>query len=94
MSIVNESIAKIIKSCHLLIFTLLILLTLLPVQVTSIGCYKCSTMSGNHSACMDPFEPGKSNISFYDSDCYSGQPERVGLFPARFCLKVSGKRGE
>lgn len=73
---------------------IMIIITLFPKNVSSIGCYKCSTMSGNSSACKDPFEPGKSNISLYDPDCYSGQPDRIGIFPARFCLKVSGTRGK
>lgn len=47
-------------------------------------------MNNNDTACSDPFNPGMSSLNLYDSDCKSGVENRVGLFPARFCLKVSG----
>lgn len=31
-----------------------------------------------------------SPLNLYDSECKSGVENRIGLFPARFCLKVSG----
>ena len=51
-------------------------------------------MNINDTACSDPFNPGLSNLNLYDSECKSGVENRVGLFPARFCLKVSGYKSE
>ena len=61
--------------------------------MTAIGCYKCSS-TNNDSSCIDPFNPGLSPHNFYEPDCKSGIPGRYGLFPARFCLKVSGYIGK
>lgn len=60
----------------------------------SIGCYKCST-TNNDTNCIDPFNPGNAppGTILYEPDCKSGMHDRVGLFPARYCLKVSGYRG-
>jgi hypothetical protein len=62
---------------------------------STIGCYKCSTIN-NDTACIDPFNPGASNITnnYYDPDCRAGIENRIGLFPARYCLKVSGLSGK
>ncbi len=51
-------------------------------------------MNINDTACSDPFNPGLSSLNLYDSECKSGVENRVGLFPARFCLKVSGYRSK
>jgi len=46
---------------------------------------------------VDPFSPGinspKGN-GYYEHDCKSAIDERIGLFPARFCLKISGIKGK
>ncbi|RNA36287.1 hypothetical protein BpHYR1_016584, partial [Brachionus plicatilis] len=55
----------------------------------SIGCYKC-TSALNDSTCLDPFNPGLTSKNLYEEECKSGIQDRVGLFPARYCLKVSG----
>lgn len=62
-------------------------------KVEAIGCYKCSTTDAfgtNDTTCNDPFNPGNSLKSLYEDDCKAGQDNRVGSFPARYCLKVSG----
>ena len=62
--------------------------------ISTIGCYRCSTLNGD-IACTDPFNPGESNATnnYYDDDCRAGIEGRVGLFPAKYCLKVSGTLG-
>ena len=60
-----------------------------------LGCYKCTTINNDtlKDPCKDPFNPGNAPVSIYEADCKSGQYDRVGLFPARYCLKISGTRG-
>ena len=33
---------------------------------------------------------GETSNDYYDSDCRAGIDGRIGLFPAKYCLKVSG----
>ena len=86
-----RNVFETITSTRNLVYLLIIATTFFNLfsNVQAIGCYKCSS-TNNDSTCIDPFNPGHSPTSFYEQDCKSGIPGRTGLFPARFCLKVSG----
>ena len=73
---------------------LVVMIALMPSRlVNAIGCYKCST-TNNDESCKDPFNPGATNSSLYEKECETGIDQRIGLFPARYCLKVSGYIGK
>jgi hypothetical protein len=54
-----------------------------------LGCYKCSSIN-NDTGCIDPFNPGLTDRDYYQDSCFAGVQNRVGLFPALYCLKVGG----
>ncbi|CAF0796355.1 unnamed protein product [Brachionus calyciflorus] len=67
----------------------LILIAIKTNLINCIGCYKC-TSTANDTSCLDPFNPGLVSSNLYEEECKTGIQDRVGLFPARYCLKVSG----
>ena len=52
----------------------------------------CSSKNGSDPNCHDPFNPVQRNV--YHKDCKTGVPRRNGLFPAHFCIKMSGTSGK
>lgn len=61
---------------------------------SSISCFVCSSSSSNDSKnftntdCHDPFNPAMVK---YSENCKVPKLNHIGLFPARFCVKVIGK---
>ncbi len=78
------------RNFGLTVFFLLVVFYIRPTA--TIGCYKCTT-TANDSSCQDPFNPGETLKNLYENDCKSGMEGRTGYFPARYCLKVSGYKG-
>ncbi|OQV23225.1 hypothetical protein BV898_02956 [Hypsibius exemplaris] len=60
-----------------------------PAHVAGVGCYVCNSMNGSDATCGDPYNP--SNGTYVD-DCMDGKPGYEGLFPTRYCIKMSGYR--
>ncbi|CAG2167641.1 unnamed protein product [Oppiella nova] len=54
----------------------------------SISCYTCSSRNNSDSYCADPFHPAMSK---YIENCKVPKQNHIGVFPARFCVKVIGK---
>lgn len=63
----------------------------LYVTVSAIDCYKCSSLNFSDPFCHDPFHPAYNNLT---TNCGEGRDGRVGLFPARFCTKITGINSE
>ena len=59
----------------------------LSFPVLSVGCYTCSSFNNSDPGCSDPFNPA---FSTYVHSCKQGKKDRVGLFPATFCIKMDG----
>jgi hypothetical protein len=57
------------------------------LSVTTIGCFLCNSFNGSDTGCEDPFEPAYVN---YQSPCSQGKVGRTGVFPASYCIKMSG----
>lgn len=55
--------------------------------VSAIDCYQCSSLNFSDPFCHDPFHPAYNNLT---TNCGEGRDGRVGLFPARFCTKITG----
>ena len=64
-----------------------ILNNVLSFPVLSVGCYTCSSFNNSDPGCSDPFNPA---FSTYVHSCKQGKKDRVGLFPATFCIKMDG----
>ncbi len=70
--------------------TFVSVLAVFPAQ--SVGCFMCSSYNNSDPSCHDPFNPVETGI--YHKDCKTTVPGRNGLFPAHFCVKMSGTSGE
>ncbi|CAG2106787.1 unnamed protein product [Medioppia subpectinata] len=55
---------------------------------SSISCYTCSSRNKSEPYCADPFHPAMSK---YIENCKVPKQLHIGVFPARFCVKVIGK---
>ncbi|KAL4226310.1 hypothetical protein ACF0H5_014293 [Mactra antiquata] len=63
---------------------------LLPVMwdyAMAIDCFKCFSFNKSDPDCGDPFH---SAYGRYIKDCLQGQDGRVGLYPAKYCIKLIG----
>ncbi|XP_059150800.1 uncharacterized protein LOC131937416 [Physella acuta] len=58
-------------------------------STTGVGCYKCHSRNGSDVHCGDPFHPAY-NMDRYHVKCEQGLDNRVGLFPAKYCVKIKG----
>jgi len=68
-----------------------ITLILLIEQVYSLGCFTCSTFNNSNPSCTDPFYPDYNvRDNMYEPYCKQGIKNRVGKFPASFCVKMDG----
>ena len=70
-------------------FTITFLLTLLSLvnPLISLACFKCMTNNFENDSCSDPFHSIDNHL---EGDCQATSNGRHGLFPARFCVKISG----
>ena len=55
--------------------------------VDSLSCFKCMTTQFGNDTCGDPFNPIDNHL---ETECQASSNGRNGLFPARFCVKISG----
>ncbi|OTF71205.1 phenazine biosynthesis-like protein domain-containing protein-like [Euroglyphus maynei] len=55
---------------------------------SSISCYTCNSRNETDINCHDPFNPAMSK---YVENCKVPKLNHIGVFPARFCVKVVGK---
>ena len=54
---------------------------------TSISCYSCNSRNYTHPSCHDPIHP--SNTSYLEH-CKVPKEDHDGLFPAYYCVKMTG----
>ena len=60
-------------------------------NVTSIGCFHCTSIGGDNPACEDPFNSTDAyHKGLYKDNCLSGMKGRNGLYPATACIKFDG----
>ena len=52
-----------------------------------LSCFKCMTTSFVNDTCTDPFNPVDNRL---EHECQATIRGKNGLFPARFCVKISG----
>ena len=52
-----------------------------------INCYTCSSINGSNVYCEDPIN---THLSEYTEKCMVPKKNHVGLFPANFCIKITG----
>ncbi len=72
----------------MLMITLFILFILcFTNHVSSLSCFKCMTTNILNDTCSDPFSPIYNR---FEPECQATIKGRNGLFPARFCVKISG----
>ncbi len=64
-----------------------ILLLCLINHSSSLSCFKCMTTNFLNDTCGDPFNPIYNR---FEPECQATVKGRNGLFPARFCVKISG----
>ncbi|GMS80225.1 hypothetical protein PENTCL1PPCAC_2400 [Pristionchus entomophagus] len=76
--------------------TVLLLLVTVVNEVSSIGCFACTSFNGNNTACEDPFNSTFAALkhdahnSNYKAQCWAYKKGREGLFPADHCIKIVG----
>ena len=72
----------------MVITTLFIFLILCFIhRISSLSCFKCMTTNIHNDTCSDPFNPIYNR---FEQECQATIKGRNGLFPARFCVKISG----
>ncbi|CAF1210321.1 unnamed protein product [Adineta steineri] len=59
-----------------------------PVSNQGLACYKCMTTNAEDDGCRDPFS---SLINPVQVNCQATSVGKNGTFPARFCVKISGR---
>ena len=64
-------------------------------NVTSIGCFHCTSIGGDNPACEDPFNSTEAfKQGLYKENCLAGMKDRGGLYPATACVKFDGYYSE
>lgn len=56
-------------------------------DINSLSCFKCMTTNFLNDTCSDPFNSIDNRI---EHECQATIKGKNGLFPARFCAKISG----
>jgi len=56
-----------------------------------IGCYVCSSKNGSDQRCEDEFN---AYPEAYEESCQSARNDRMGVFPATWCIKFKAYTGE
>ncbi|CAF3651109.1 unnamed protein product [Adineta steineri] len=69
-------------------FILYFFIFLKPVSNQGLACYKCMTTNAEDDGCRDPFS---SLINPVQVNCQATSVGKNGTFPARFCVKISGR---
>lgn len=70
-----------------LLYKTIIFLLYSTCEVASIGCFRCTSMNGNNMDCEDTFN--NTNNKYYKADCWASRKDRIGLFPATECIKMT-----
>ncbi|CAF0779750.1 unnamed protein product [Adineta ricciae] len=73
---------------YLTIFVLYCFLLIKPVSNQGLACFKCMTTNPSDDGCRDPFS---SVINPVQTNCQATSVGKNGTFPARFCVKISGR---
>ncbi|KAL8563249.1 hypothetical protein ACOMHN_046833 [Nucella lapillus] len=55
------------------------------LQVSGLGCFKCTSINRSNPRCEDPFN---SSLDLWDGDCWGSRNERKGPFPGTQCIKM------
>lgn len=71
----------------MLLIILIIIFGYVPNNVYLLSCFKCMTTNYENDTCADPFNPIDNRL---ETECLATTNGRNGLFPARFCVKISG----
>jgi hypothetical protein len=71
----------------MLLISLIILIIYFPNHFTCLSCFKCMTTNFTKDTCSDPFNPIDNRL---ENECLATSYGRNGVFPARFCVKISG----
>lgn len=71
----------------MLLNPLIIVILYFPNSILSLSCFKCMTTNFENDTCSDPFNPIDNPL---ESECLAASYGKNGLFPARFCVKISG----
>ncbi|XP_045164967.2 uncharacterized protein LOC123528947 [Mercenaria mercenaria] len=56
-------------------------------RATALDCYDCNSFNKSDPNCGDPFHPAYGDLK---KDCQQGKEGFVGLYPAKFCIKLIG----
>lgn len=59
-----------------------------PICSQGLACYRCMTNSPDDNDCADPFSSINNRI---ENNCQATSKGKNGTFPARFCMKISGR---
>lgn len=65
-------------------------IALLPViwnRASAIDCYDCNSFNNSDPTCGDPFHPAYGELK---RDCQQGKDGFIGLYPAKYCIKLIG----
>jgi hypothetical protein len=71
----------------MILITLFILILCFINHIYSLSCFKCMTTNFLNDTCTDPFNPIDNR---FEPECQATIHGKNGLFPARFCAKISG----
>ncbi len=69
------------------LITTFLILCFLNYISSSLSCFKCMTTNILNDTCSDPFNPIYNR---FEPECQATIKGKNGLFPARFCAKISG----
>jgi hypothetical protein len=71
----------------MLLIVLIIVIICYPTEISCLSCFKCMTLNFDNDTCSDPFNPIDNHL---EGECQATSKGKNGLFPARFCVKISG----
>ena len=71
----------------MLLLCLIVVILCFPNKIYGLSCFKCMTTNFKDDTCSDPFNPIDNHL---ESECLATSKGKNGLFPARFCVKISG----
>ena len=71
----------------MLLIPLIIIIIYFPNHLICLSCFKCMTTNFANDTCSDPFNPIDNSL---ESECLATSYGKNGLFPARYCVKISG----
>ena len=57
----------------------------------AIDCYQCTSKNGSDAYCDDAMAPAFVPL---ENDCRVPKPGHIGMFPAVFCVKMTGVSGK